>query len=69
MMAKTKQQINRRRYYLHYRLRKAGYTVKSSKKTVEVEAIEFADKSTPEPYAGYLKELARLNYAIQSTIK
>ena len=68
-MKRTKKQINRRRYYLHRRLRKAGYVVRTGERMIEVPAAEFSNGSTPGLVAGYFKELAGLNYSIQSTIK
>jgi len=70
MCEKTKIQKNRRRYKLHYLLRKAGYTVKTSEKTVEIPFQEFEEKTTPTPFDRYINELRELNnYGIQSVFK
>jgi len=65
MRTSKKQQ---RRYYLHYRLRKAGYTILTIKKTVLINSTEFEKRTTAPLNMKYIAELIELGYGIQSTI-
>ncbi len=59
---------NNRRYYIHYRLRKAGYQVNTKQKTVLIDSIEFQNRTTPALYSKYFMQLIENGYGIQSTI-
>lgn len=59
---------NNRRYYIHYKLRKAGYRVNTKGKTVSVHHIEFENKTTPKLFSKYFDELSKSGYGIQSSI-
>jgi hypothetical protein len=68
-MEKTKQQVNRRRYKLHYKLRKMGYKIITSKLTIEVQDSEFINMCNDSSKKHkYIKELQELNYSVQSVI-
>jgi hypothetical protein len=57
----------KKRYYLHYKLRKSGYVIK--RRTVEVPAAEFECGTYLKPIvAKWIAELQNAGYGIQSTI-
>lgn len=59
--ATSKAQKNRRRYYLHYRIRKTGVKVYANLHTVALPATE-----KPTPHMIELRD--RFNYNIQLTL-
>lgn len=59
----TPQQRNKKRYNLHYAIRRQGYTLVTDKRTVYVQA------NRPIPYSRQLLVLTRqFGYAIQQEI-
>ena len=65
-MAKTEKQKQKRRYNLHYILRKKGYKVDTAKKTISVDRKAFENKDYPKTINKYFSELSTMGYGIQS---
>jgi len=66
--AKDKLKKQRRRYKIHYNLRKKGYQLNTSTKTVSVNEEEFKKNEYPRIISKYFDELIDLGYGIQSKL-
>ena len=58
---------DRRRYYIHYKLKKNGLIIKARQRTIEVGHLQ-KDSLTQTSY-NYLHELRELGYGIQTYIE
>ena len=65
MDKETKSQ-RKRRYYLHYKLKKGGISTRASERTVFVNHTKIGD--TEDPFRRYIGELKEKGYNIQLEI-